>query len=67
MMQLAFRQNPRAQEAWQRLSPSHRRRHLFSIFYYREPDARTRRLAKTIEEMLGTGKTGRRDEDSDFE
>jgi uncharacterized protein YdeI (YjbR/CyaY-like superfamily) len=53
MMQLAFRQNPRALEAWERLSPSHRRRHLFSIFYYRQPEARARRLAKAIDEMLG--------------
>jgi len=53
MMQMTFRQNPRAQEAWQRLSASHRRRHLFSIFYYREPEARARRLAKAIEEIQG--------------
>jgi uncharacterized protein YdeI (YjbR/CyaY-like superfamily) len=53
IMQLAFRQNPRAAEQWQRMSPSHRRAHLFSIFYYREPEARALRLAKMIEEMLG--------------
>jgi hypothetical protein len=53
MMQLAFRQNPKAGEQWERMSPSHRRAHLFSIFYYREPEARMRRLAKVIEEMLG--------------
>jgi uncharacterized protein YdeI (YjbR/CyaY-like superfamily) len=53
MMQLAFRQNPRAQEAWEQMSAAHRRRHLFSIFYYRQPEARARRLAKTIDEMLG--------------
>ena len=56
MMQLAFRQNSRAEEAWRRLSPSHRRRHLFSIFYYRQPEARARRLAKAIEEVTGTAK-----------
>jgi uncharacterized protein YdeI (YjbR/CyaY-like superfamily) len=53
MMQLAFRQNPRAQEAWEQMSAAHRRRHLFSIFYYRQPEGRARRLAKTIDEMLG--------------
>jgi uncharacterized protein YdeI (YjbR/CyaY-like superfamily) len=53
IMQLAFRQNPRVAEQWERMSPSHRRAHLFSIFHYREPEARMRRLAKVIEEMLG--------------
>lgn len=56
MLQLAFRQNPVAREAWERLSPSHRRRHLFSIFYYRQPEARARRLAKAIEEITGMTK-----------
>jgi uncharacterized protein YdeI (YjbR/CyaY-like superfamily) len=53
IMQVAFRQNPKAAEQWERMSPSHRRAHLFSIFHYREPEARARRLAKTINEMLG--------------
>lgn len=53
IMQLAFRQNPRAAEQWQRMSPSHRRAHLFAIFYYRTPEARARQVAKAIEEMLG--------------
>lgn len=53
VMQIAFRQNPRAAEQWQRMSPSHRRAHLFGIFYYRTPEARAARVAKMIEEMLG--------------
>jgi hypothetical protein len=53
IMQLAFRQNPRAAEQWQRMSPSHRRAHLFGIFYYRTPEARARQVAKAIEQMLG--------------
>jgi uncharacterized protein YdeI (YjbR/CyaY-like superfamily) len=53
IMQLAFRQNPRAAEQWACMSPSHRRAHLFRIFYYREPEARARQVAKAIEEMLG--------------
>lgn len=52
IMQLAFRQNPRAAEQWQRMSPSHRRAHLFGIFYYRTPEARANRLQKCVEEML---------------
>ena len=59
MMQLAFRRNPRAQEAWERMSASHRRRHLFSIFYYREPEARARRLAKCFDEILNPGRRGK--------
>jgi hypothetical protein len=53
IMQLAFRQNPKASEKWERMSPSHRRAHLFSIFHYREPEARLRQVAKAIEQMLG--------------
>lgn len=53
MIEMMFRQNPRAREGWERMSPSHRRQHLFSIFYYREPEARMRRVAKVIAEMLG--------------
>ena len=53
MIEMAFRQNPRARERWEQMSPAHRRHHLFSIFYYREPEARMRRVAKVIDEMLG--------------
>jgi hypothetical protein len=56
VMQLAFRQNPRAAEQWERMSPSHRRAHLFSIFYYRTPEARANRVAKCVEDLLGAGR-----------
>jgi uncharacterized protein YdeI (YjbR/CyaY-like superfamily) len=52
IMQLAFRQNPRAHAEWQRMSPSHRRAHLFAVFYYRTPEARANRVQKCVEEML---------------
>jgi uncharacterized protein YdeI (YjbR/CyaY-like superfamily) len=52
IMQLAFRQNPRAHAEWSRMSASHRRAHLLAIFYYRTPEARTNRLQKCVEEML---------------
>jgi uncharacterized protein YdeI (YjbR/CyaY-like superfamily) len=52
IMQLAFRQNPKAGEQWERMSPSHRRAHLFTIFHYREPKARARRVQKCVEELL---------------
>lgn len=59
IMQLAFRQNPRAHAEWNRMSPSHRRAHLFGIFYYRTPEARANRVAKCVEELLRrTGKVG---------
>jgi uncharacterized protein YdeI (YjbR/CyaY-like superfamily) len=58
MMQLVFRQNPRAGAAWESLSPSHRRAHLFRIFHYRDPESRARCVAKCVEEMLGDSATG---------
>jgi hypothetical protein len=53
MIEMAFRQNPRARERWESMPASHRRRHLLAIFYYREPESRMRRLTKVINEMLG--------------
>jgi len=32
------------------MSPSHRRRHWFGIFYYRAPESRARRIEKTLQE-----------------
>jgi len=52
IMQLAFRQNPKACEQWNQMSPSHRRAHLFSIFHYRTPEGRASRVQKCVEEML---------------
>jgi len=52
IMQLAFRQNPKAYEEWERMSQSHRRAHLLAIFYYRTPEARANRLQKCLKEML---------------
>ena len=65
IMQLAFRQNPRACAEWNRMSPSHKRAHLFSIFHYRKPEARARRLAKMIEEIAGR-KPSKTFEETDF-
>lgn len=66
IIQLAFRQNPRAREGWERMSPSHRRAHLLSIFYYRDPESRARRIAKCVQEMLerseGAGGARKREE-----
>jgi hypothetical protein len=63
IMQLAFRQNPRAREKWESMSAAHRRSHLFSIFYYRNPEARARRIAKCVEDLLGFRKKASGKED----
>src|SRR5262245_8140258 len=52
MIRQAFARNPEAVERWQRLSPSHRRSHLFGIFGYRNPEARMRRIEKAVAEMI---------------
>jgi uncharacterized protein DUF1905/bacteriocin resistance YdeI/OmpD-like protein len=50
VLQVAFARDPRALEGWKRMSPSRRRSHLFGIFYYRTPEARARRIEKTLQE-----------------
>ena len=52
ILKAAFARDPRAFAGWQQMSPTQRRRQLLAIFYYRSPEARDRRLAKTIEEAL---------------
>jgi len=52
ILQAAFARDPRACAGWRRMSPSRRRGHLLGIFYYRTPEARDRRVAKTIEEAV---------------
>jgi uncharacterized protein YdeI (YjbR/CyaY-like superfamily) len=44
--------NPPAAEGWQRMSPSHRRMHLFGIFHSRTFEARSRRIEKAVSEMI---------------
>jgi uncharacterized protein YdeI (YjbR/CyaY-like superfamily) len=67
MIEQAFRQNPRAREKWDKISPSHRRAHLMAIFYYRTPESRLRRLNKCIEELLGNKGSGKKnDREQDF-
>lgn len=50
VLQVAFAHDSRALEGWKRMSPSHRRSHLFGIFYYRTPEARARRIEKTLQD-----------------
>jgi len=53
VLKAAFARDPRAFEGWLRMSPTHRRHQLLSIFHYRSPEARDRRIAKMLEEAAG--------------
>jgi uncharacterized protein YdeI (YjbR/CyaY-like superfamily) len=48
-LRMAFGRDGRAYEGWKRMSASHRRRHLFAIYYYRDPASRDRRVGRMIE------------------
>jgi uncharacterized protein YdeI (YjbR/CyaY-like superfamily) len=50
ILKTAFARDPRAWEGWQRMSPTHRRHQLLSIFHYHNPESRDRRIAKMLEE-----------------
>lgn len=51
MIHQVMLRNPPAEQGWGRMPPSHRRMHLLGIFYYRNFDARLRRIQKAVEEM----------------
>jgi uncharacterized protein YdeI (YjbR/CyaY-like superfamily) len=51
LIRQVFAREPGAFESWNQMTPTHRRRHLLSIFYYRDPLARQRRIELTVEEM----------------
>ncbi|MGC1619796.1 MAG: YdeI/OmpD-associated family protein [Candidatus Acidiferrum sp.] len=51
-LKLAFTRDPRALEGWNLMSPLQRRGQLIAIFYYRSPDARTRRIDKVVESAI---------------
>lgn len=61
MMQMVFRQSPGANQAWEKLSPSHRRSHLFRVFSSRDPELRARNVARCAEDLLaGSGRDAKR-------
>ncbi len=43
--------DPVARAAWDRLAPSHRRRHVHAIESAKKPETRARRIAKALEEL----------------
>ena len=51
LLRQSLARDPKAAEGWNRMTPSHRRRHLLGIFYVRDPRARLRRLEKAVEEL----------------
>jgi len=52
ILQIAFAHNPQAREGWERMSQARRRGHLLGIFYYRNPEARGRRVEKALQDAL---------------
>jgi hypothetical protein len=48
----AFRRNPKARAAWDKLTPLQRRNQLIAVFYYQTSDARQRRIDKVITTLL---------------
>jgi uncharacterized protein YdeI (YjbR/CyaY-like superfamily) len=52
MIRQVMARNPLAQKGWERMTRSHRRMHLLGIFYYRNLDARLRRIEKAVAEMV---------------
>jgi uncharacterized protein YdeI (YjbR/CyaY-like superfamily) len=52
ILQIAFAHNARAREGWERMSPARRRGHLLGIFYYRNPEARGRRIEKALQDAV---------------
>jgi uncharacterized protein YdeI (YjbR/CyaY-like superfamily) len=51
-IKLAFSRDPRALEGWQLMTPLHRRHLLLAIFYYRSPEAQSRRMEKVVAEAV---------------
>jgi uncharacterized protein YdeI (YjbR/CyaY-like superfamily) len=60
ILRVAFAHDARAATGWQQMSVSRRRRHLLGIFYYRSPEARTRRVAKAVEDAAQVAARNRR-------
>ena len=59
ILKAAFARDPRAWEGWQRMTPTQRRNNLLSIFHYRRPESRERRITKMLEEAVA--RAGSRD------
>jgi len=62
VLQIELARNPKARAGWERMPPTHRRHNLLGIFGYRSPEARARRVAKAVQEMVAyaEGRSGGR-------
>lgn len=63
LIRTAFERNPIARQGWTRMTGRQRRGELMAIFYYRTPEARQRRLQKTVDfaKSVATRKLGTSD------
>ena len=52
ILKAAFARDPRALEGWQKMTPTQRRYTLLSIFHYRNPESRERRIRMMLEEAV---------------
>ena len=52
ILEAEFARNPKARRGWDLMSASHRRGHLWGIFYYKNPESRARRMAQAVEQMV---------------
>jgi len=48
----AMNREPYARAGWEKMPPSQKRGHLLSIFYYRNPESRARRIQMAIDAMV---------------
>lgn len=72
MLRIALARNAKARAGWEKIPPGQRRAHLLGIFYYRNVEARTRRVEKAIQmmEQYAEGKAARKrasEDDLQFE
>ena len=49
ILKAAFARDGAAWRGWQAMPLSHRRSHLFAVFYYKSPEAQARRVAKVVQ------------------
>ena len=54
-LKIAFANDPIAYEQWKRISPSQRRGNLLGVFAYRDPQSRTRRIRRMLDDLRGRG------------
>lgn len=56
VLRAAFQAQPLAQQGWMAMTPVQRRNHLFTMFGYRSPQARQKRVEAAIEDAVAKGR-----------